>query len=444
MRLPPRTCSALTRSSAIVAMLSSSSPLGERPGAAARRPRPSLVHAHRPTGWLEKTQPSRSQHVGERRRGRLVQGHRSTGRRARRRTCRRGSGGRAHARASATRPSGPPSDLRELHRGDHEREASARARRRERLPAPSSDARAARSASDRQQVRIRVQRHHLVAAARPGRAATRPVPRPEVEDRAAAPRPPARARAGGRRRRSRTPRRARPRPRSVTRTTASPGRGRRAGRAARAAPCRWAARRRARRAAFATGAVERVAEVALHARAPRRSPAYFSRSAISSARVPLQVTRRTRPGQHLEVGVPDPGDVAAVGDPVVQRHPEVELAVLERQRAQHLVRAGRVLDQQDRDVGGRHRDRLDAAERAAEALERLADGRERHAQLQRGRGGRDGVVDVVEARAAGGAPTSCPCGRAQRRPRDPSMPSSATRVAATCGSGRARPQFGQR
>ena len=29
-------------------------------------------------------------------------------------------------------------------------------------------------------------------------------------------------------------------------------------------------------------------------------------------------------GQQLEVGVPDPGDVAAVGDPVVERDPEVE------------------------------------------------------------------------------------------------------------------------
>ena len=92
-------------------------------------------------------------------------------------------------------------------------------------------------------------------------------------------------------------------------------------------------------------------------------PAYFSRSAISSARVPEQVDPPDAAGEQLEVGVPDPGDVAAVGDPVVQREPEVDLAVLERQRAQHLVRAGRVLHQQDRDGAPADRDRLDAAER---------------------------------------------------------------------------------
>ena len=31
-------------------------------------------------------------------------------------------------------------------------------------------------------------------------------------------------------------------------------------------------------------------------------------------------------GQQLEVGVPDPGDVTAVGDPVVEGDPEVEAA----------------------------------------------------------------------------------------------------------------------
>ena len=33
-------------------------------------------------------------------------------------------------------------------------------------------------------------------------------------------------------------------------------------------------------------------------------------------------------GEQLEVGVPDPGDVAAVGDPVVERDPEVEAAAV--------------------------------------------------------------------------------------------------------------------
>jgi hypothetical protein len=69
-----------------------------------------------------------------------------------------------------------------------------------------------------------------------------------------------------------------------------------------------------------------------------------------------------------------------------------------------------------------HGDGLDAAERAAKALERLPDGGERDPQLEGRCGGGDRVVDVVE----------------------PFMPSRLTRVAATCGSGLVRPQFGQR
>ena len=93
-------------------------------------------------------------------------------------------------------------------------------------------------------------------------------------------------------------------------------------------------------------------------------PAYFSRSAISGARVPAQVTRRTESAEQLEVGVPDPGDVAPVGDPVVEGDPEVDpvAARLEPQRAQDLVGPGRVLDQQDRDRLAGDLDRLDPAE----------------------------------------------------------------------------------
>ncbi len=83
--------------------------------------------------------------------------------------------------------------------------------------------------------------------------------------------------------------------------------------------------------------------------------------------MPAQVTRRTPVGEQLEVGVPDPGDVAPVGDPVVEADPEVELllAGLEQQRAQDLVGAGGVLDQQDRELGGADADRLDPAEGGA-------------------------------------------------------------------------------
>ena len=110
--------------------------------------------------------------------------------------------------------------------------------------------------------------------------------------------------------------------RSLARTP-SPGRGRRAACAARAARCRWAGRRggpgRRRRRGRA-----RPRSPARPRSSRRGQPAYFSRSAISGARVPAQMTRRTRPAEQLEVGVPDPGDVAPVGDPVVERDPEVD------------------------------------------------------------------------------------------------------------------------
>ena len=57
--------------------------------------------------------------------------------------------------------------------------------------------------------------------------------------------------------------------------------------------------------------------------------------------------------QRLEVDVPDPRDVAAVGDRVVQRdHGEPRRAALD-ERADRLVRAGRVLDQQHQQRAGR-------------------------------------------------------------------------------------------
>src|SRR6202042_3532115 len=71
-------------------------------------------------------------------------------------------------------------------------------------------------------------------------------------------------------------------------------------------------------------------------------------------------------GQQLEVGVPDPGDVAAVGDAVVEDGQQVQLVGLECQRAQDLVGAGGVLDQQDRQLGTADGDSLGAAEGGAD------------------------------------------------------------------------------
>ena len=78
-------------------------------------------------------------------------------------------------------------------------------------------------------------------------------------------------------------------------------------------------------------------------------------------------------GEQLEVGVPDPGDVAAVGDVVVERAEQVVLARLQCQSAQHLVGAGGVLDEQDAQLAGAggisDHHALPAAERRAGALQ---------------------------------------------------------------------------
>ena len=53
------------------------------------------------------------------------------------------------------------------------------------------------------------------------------------------------------------------------------------------------------------------------------------------------------PLQQLEVGVPDPGDIATVGDVVVQDAKQIVFAGLEREGSQHLVCTGWILDEHD-------------------------------------------------------------------------------------------------
>ena len=163
-------------------------------------------------------------------------------------------------------------------------------------------------------------------------------------------------------------------------------------------------------------------------------PAYLSRSAISSARVPEQVTCRTRPAstsksasQIHEMSRPS----AMLSLRAIHRS---SVAVLQRQRAQHLVRAGGVLDQQDRQLPAVDRDRLDAAECAGEALQRLAERGERHAELEDRRRRGHGVVDVVEAgqRERSG---ELALGRAKLNARSVHALQLARSVAATCGVG---------
>ena len=175
-------------------------------------------------------------------------------------------------RSIAARPSGAAEDLHELHRRDHEREAAA-----------ELEARARRRATRRRAARARARRASSASspasassASPRGRAPRGRAPRGRCRrrgrGRAVRVRPPARARAAGRRRRSRSRRRARSRRRRSLRPPLREAALARAGRAARAAPCRWAARRRGSPAALADGGVERAPEVAVHRRARRRCP----------------------------------------------------------------------------------------------------------------------------------------------------------------------------
>ena len=69
--------------------------------------------------------------------------------------------------------------------------------------------------------------------------------------------------------------------------------------------------------------------------------------------------------QRLEVDVPDPRDVASVGDRVVQRDHATRRRTAVDERAHGLVRAGRVLDQQQQEPLAADGDALEAAERGA-------------------------------------------------------------------------------
>ena len=155
---------------------------------------------------------------------------------------------------------------------------------------------------------------------------------------------------------------------------------------------------RAARRRSASGRVERRAR----ARARRRcgrvgTPAYFSRSASSAARVPAARHAAHARREHLEVGVPDPGDVAAVGGAVVEDAEQVELAGLERERAQDLVGAGRVLDEQERQLAAAEVSVSARPNAGATASRPGDDVVERGAERSASAAAAERVVDVVEA-----------------------------------------------
>ena len=101
--------------------------------------------------------------------------------------------------------------------------------------------------------------------------------------------------------------------------------------------------------------------------------------------------------ERLEVDVPDPRHVPAVGDRVVQRDDERRRDT-RLERPQCLVRAGGILDEEHNEVLRPGGDALEAPERGAEALEACPDPLERGVECDRERRRSGGVVDVVEPR----------------------------------------------
>ena len=104
----------------------------------------------------------------------------------------------------------------------------------------------------------------------------------------------------------------------------------------------------------------------------------------------------------LEVDVPEPGDVRAVREEVVDGDEERALAVVGEDRAEHLAEADRVLDQRQEELALLDRDALQSPEGGGEALQPGLDCREIQAERDADGRGRERVVDVVEARQAEG------------------------------------------
>ena len=98
----------------------------------------------------------------------------------------------------------------------------------------------------------------------------------------------------------------------------------------------------------------------------------------------------------LEVRVPDPGHVARVGIPIVERAEDAWPAVRLEERADRGVEARGVLDQEQPQPAPLRFHDLEPAERGLEPLERADRGRERDVERTRRRERRERVVRVVQ------------------------------------------------
>ncbi len=165
-----------------------------------------------------------------------------------------------------------------------------------------------------------------------------------------------------------------------------------------ASPCTWAGRRALRpaRSARAPGR-ERVARSVSSSTASAGNPPYLARRASSAARSPV-ATSRSRPsksGSKSTSQIQDtsrPSAIASFKAMTASRGgpPATSVRTASLAPAGFLIRSTRSALVADLDA-------LEAAESGAEALEPCLDLVQRRAERDRERGGRDRVVDVVEA-----------------------------------------------
>ena len=146
--------------------------------------------------------------------------------------------------------------------------------------------------------------------------------------------------------------------------------------------------------------------------------------------------------QRLEIDVPDPRDVASVGDRVVERDDGEAWGRAVEQRPHRLVRPGWVLDQEHQQAPVAGLDAFEAAEGGCEPRQARSDRLERRTDRSCDRRGCGRVVDVVEARQC--EPNAVvPSGVASVKS-VPSSPWSSISRAATSSGSRAAWPCGQR
>ena len=119
---------------------------------------------------------------------------------------------------------------------------------------------------------------------------------------------------------------------------------------------------------------------------------------------PSTAQREPPRSQPLELHVPNPRDVLAIGDAVVQQHQRIQSLRLGGQQVQDLIRAGGILGQENHHLTLRALDHLGPSERRTGGNDRVQ--RRVRCNAQRPRGGHGGgnVVGAVQTRAAAPPP----------------------------------------